>query len=52
MDEILFKVTAKKMSMESLGDGKPTKFKITLEVPLWFGKSIIRLIKTKVKEYK
>lgn len=50
MREILFRLIDKKMSMKRLGDYEPIKFNITLEVPLWFGQFIIKLIKEKTKE--
>lgn len=50
MAKISFRLTDKNMSMKRLGDWKPMEFKLTLEVPFWFGKSIIRFIKKKVEE--
>jgi len=52
MREILFKLVAKKMDKKRLGSYEPVRFNITLEVPLWFGESIIQLIKEKAKEVK
>ena len=46
MKKILFSLLDKKMSERTLGSWEPTKFEITLIVPLWFGQSIIKLIKT------
>ena len=50
MRERTYKITDTKMSKRMLGSWEPIKFNIILEVPSWFGESIIRLISKKWKE--